>query len=350
MQNGWQEGMVSHEFSHQWFGDLITCGTWADVWLNESFGTYCEALWLENTTGYSAYKTHLNAQANSYLMNNPGWPIYNPDWAINTPSINQLYNTAIIYYKGACVLHQLRYVLGDSLFFNVMHSYPTDTTLMYKNAVTGDFISVVNQVSGQDLAWFFTEWIYHPNHPIYENTYEIDDLGAGNWKVKLVIEQTQTNTMFFKMPVEIQIDFEDGSDTLAKVMNDTNFQIFEFTFNRKPIDLLFDPQRNILLKHATTVVGIKGINKESGFELKQNEPNPFKESTHIKYSIPQSSQVKISVLDSFGHILFIPLNKEQERGSYDLLFSNEIYAPGVYYYKMEAGNFIQTKKMIILDK
>jgi aminopeptidase N len=347
--NGYQEGLISHEFSHQWVGDLVTCGTWADVWLNESFGTYSEALWLENTSGYTAYKDHLNTQANYYLGQNPGWPIYNPLWAIHTPPSGQLYNTAIIYYKGACVLHQLRYVLGDSLFLEVLHAYTTDTNFMFRNAVTEDFVNKVNEVTGQDYTWFFDEWIYHGNHPLYDNTYEIDDLGGGNWKVKFFIGQTQTNTVFFRMPVEIRVNFTDATDTVIRVENNVNHQAFEFLFTKQPSGLIFDPYRNILLKHETTVVSIREEKPRSGYYLFQNVPNPVTGSTQIKYSIPKPSAVKILIVDSSGKPLATAVDRKFEsQGIYEYAFPAENYSPGVYYIRMESGNFSQTRKMIII--
>jgi len=119
--NCWDELLVAHEFAHQWFGDLISPATWADVWLNEGFASYCEPLWYEYTDGYARYKQEVNTHANYYLTHNPGWPIYNPEWAVTTPPINTLYHYGITYMKGSAVLHMLRYTLGESLFFEVMN-------------------------------------------------------------------------------------------------------------------------------------------------------------------------------------------------------------------------------------
>ncbi|MCX6163963.1 MAG: M1 family aminopeptidase, partial [Ignavibacteriae bacterium] len=112
--NCWTETTVIHEFAHMWFGDLVTCGTWADVWLNEGFATFMEAIWAERTGGYSSYKAIINAKRNYYLYNNSGFPLYVPAWVNWTPGNDSLYNVGIIYNKGACVLHLLRYALGDT--------------------------------------------------------------------------------------------------------------------------------------------------------------------------------------------------------------------------------------------
>ena len=265
--NGWKEGLVSHEFSHQWFGDLITCGTWADIWLNESFATYCESLWLGYRGGNLAYKSHLDWQTNYYLANNPGFAIYNSSWAIHTPNSNMLYNTVVEYDKGACVLHQLRYVMGDSAFFHLLKAYATDTNFMFKNAITDDFIAKANDISGTNLGWFFDEWLSHPNHPLYSNSYEIRDIGAGKWNVKLLLFQYQTNTVFYKMPVQVRAVFADSTDTVIHVINDMNHQLFEFIFSKKPVYLVFDPYRNILLKQATITL-VDSLKDEKKFWIR----------------------------------------------------------------------------------
>jgi aminopeptidase N len=348
-QGGYNDpNLISHEHSHQWFGDLITCGTWADIWLNEGFGTYCQNLWVEYSEGYDAYKNSMNAVANYYLSVNPGWPLYHPQWAIHTPSGNELYNQAITYNKGACVLHQLRYVLGDSLFFSVLHAYATDTCFMFKNTLTETFISKMNDAAGKDLNWFFNEWVYRPNHPIYENTFEIISLGASTWKVNLLINQVQTNSCFFKMPLQFGITFSDGTDTLVQIMNDINHQFIEFNFGKQPENVTFDPFRNILLKQATTVVGIKNHGKSTGFRLQQNEPNPFHGFTSGAFEVSQKENVTISVTDVYGNIIQIPVHGLFEPGNYRFDIQSVSLLPGVYFLTMKAGDFRDTKKMIAI--
>ncbi|MCX8009908.1 MAG: M1 family aminopeptidase [Ignavibacteria bacterium] len=254
--NCWSENLISHEYAHQWFGDMITCATWADIGLNEGFATYCEALWYEYTSGYTAYKNDIVSDANQYISSNPGWPIYNPSWAITTPPNSTLFNTAITYNKGACVLHMLRYVLGDSTFFACIKAYATDTVgYKFKSVTFYDWLAKVNQVSGKDMTWFFDQWIFKPNHPVYQNTYSINSIGSGKWIVGFTARQTQSNPPFFKMPIELKITFTSGPDTLIRVMNEVNNQTFGFVFNRQPTSVTFDPNNDIVLKQGTTTQG-----------------------------------------------------------------------------------------------
>jgi len=350
--NCWGEMTVLHECAHQWFGDMITCGTWADIWLNEGFATFSEAIWNERTGGYTAYKNEINSDANTYLNNNPGWAISVPDWAVNTPSNSVLFNYAITYCKGSCVLHLLRYVLGDTLFFNTIYNYATDTVnFRYKSAVIPDFVTKVNQETGQDLNWFFNQWIYQPNHPVYANSYNITDLGGGNWRINFVAKQTQTNTIpFYKMPVEIKFSFSTGSDTTVRVMNDVNNQLFSFYFNRQPTSVVFDPGNMIVLKQATLIMstGENNLQLPGKFELKQNSPNPFNPVTLIEFSIPNNSSVKLTLYDVLGKEITTLINDYRTAGKYSENFNAMKLSSGVYFYVLEAGDFRDVKKMTLL--
>lgn len=343
--------LISHEYGHQWFGDMITCGTWADLWLNEGFATYCEALYFEHISGYASYKSRINSNASSYMSGNPGWPIYNPSWAITTPPNGTLFNGPITYYKGSCVLHMLRYTLGDSVFMAALKAYATDTTnFRLKCAVTDDFTAKMSSVSGQDLTWFIDEWVKQPNHPAYQNTYGIMNLGAGNWKVNFTAMQTLSNTVFHKMPIVLKISFTTGADTLIRVMNDVNNQLFSFTFNRQPTVLVFDPNNDIVLKTASLTIGVNNISNvvPDKYEMYQNYPNPFNPNTNIKFDVSKKSLVKINIYDVTGKLVSELVNQELNAGKYDINWNGASHASGVYFYRIETGDFSKTMKMVLV--
>jgi aminopeptidase N len=349
MPGGYSDGdLIAHEHSHQWFGDLITCGTWADIWLNEGFATYCQNLWTEHSSGLTAYRNSMNTLANYYLAHNPGWSLYHPEWAIHTPNSNTLYNQAMSYNKGACVLFQLRYVLGDSVFFKVLHEYANDDNLRFKNAFTRTFVEKASMVAGKNLDWFFDEWVYSPNHPVYQNTYEIDSLAVNSWRVSFILNQTQTNPPCFKMPVQLKISFGDATDTIIEVMNDVNPQQYAITFSKKPVNLVFDPFRNILLKKSATIYGIKSIDGSKRFKLNQNEPNPFRHSTMISYDVSTEAKVTISIYDSNGKLLNCLVDRIHSPGSFRFEWFETGLTPGIYFLKMEAGRFVETRKMLVI--
>jgi aminopeptidase N len=342
----WSENIVSHEYAHQWFGDMITCGTWADIWLNEGFATWMEAFWYEKSQGYAGYISDIHNDASSYIASNPGWAIYNPGWINNTPPIGVLFNTYITYYKGACALHQIRYLLGDSVFFPMMQAYCADTNLKFKSATTADFNAKINEISGANYDWYFDDWVYQPNHPVYQNSYNISDLGSGQWQVSFRASQVQTNPAFFRMVLNFRVVFADHTDTTFRVMNDVNNQVFTWTFTKPPVQFSFDPNNEIVLKQGTTV-GVPILEKQEGFHLYQNIPNPAANTTKIVYELKQDSRVHLDIMDISGKIISTPLNENAVPGKHWVTIDCSSLAPGIYYYTMKAGEYKQTLKMII---
>jgi aminopeptidase N len=359
----WSKEMVAHEFGHHWFGDLITCGTWADIWLNESFATYCVGLVAEYTHGENSYKSEIRFDSANYFSSGPGdftEPIYNPAFINNTPASWYLFYPAVRYFKGSCVLYMLRNVLGDSVFFNVLKSYTNDTNYIFKNAVTDDFTAKINQVTSQDYSWFIDEWVKQPGHPVYQNTYSISNQD-NLWTLTFLTKQTQTFSPFHTMPLELKVYFSNSSDTVLKVLNNVNNQLFTFYFNKQPDSLQFDPDNKIILRQGTTAIGITKISSEvpGKFALYQNYPNPFNPSTKIKFSLPNPSEggvqsVRLTIYDLLGkevETLVPPLGGGQkglQPGTYEVQWDGTNYPSGVYFYRLTCGDLSVTKKLVLI--
>jgi len=342
----WYESLIVHEYAHQWFGDMITCATWADIWLNEGFATYLEALWWEHTyNSYSAYKEDINYNASSYFSGNSGRAIYVPSWVTTLPSIGELFSGAITYSKSACVIHLLRYTLGDEIFFNFVKSYSSDQQFKYKSVTTQEFLQKLNDFTGEDYSWFIQDWIMQPNHPLYSNQYSFKDNGT-SWTVIFKTSQTQATT-FFRIPIEIKIKFDDNSEVVERFFNESDEQSFSFNYDKEPVLLTFDPDNEIVLKTATTTqVSPSNISNDNNFTFKI-VPNPANEETTIVFDINLTSKVKISINDILGKEINVISDKQFSAGNNSVKISTSDLKDGIYFVKIISESKIYTQKLII---
>ena len=326
---------------------MITCATWADIFLNEGFATWTEAYWTENQSGYDAYKNELVGNADYYLSSNPHWPISSPSWAVTTPNVNTLFNYAITYMKGSCVLHMLRYTLGDSVFFPAFKAYATDTAeFRYKSATIEDFKNKMETGSGQQLDWFFDQWVYKPDHPIYENIYSIEHPTKGEWMVYFTAkQQDQAFLPYFQMPIDLKISFKDETDTIVRVFNSFSGQIFSFDFNKEPSFVTFDPNDDILLKEGETNVGIEeSAENVLGISLKAS-PNPFSYQTKVSFSISKPTFVTAELYDNLGKKINTLIEKFYTPGDYTADIKAEGLKSGTYFVVFRVAGRTETIKI-----
>jgi aminopeptidase N len=147
---------VAHELTHQWFGDAVSVADWSDIWLNEGFASYGEALWVEHVRGDNGLDRFIEAQYEEVAS----YPQFYPP--PGSPSAHDLFNGGV-YLRGGLCLHALRVKVGNDTFFKILQTYFE----RYKggNASTDDFISVSEEVSGEDLTDFFQAWLYDEKLP-----------------------------------------------------------------------------------------------------------------------------------------------------------------------------------------
>ncbi len=232
---GENEDTFAHETSHMWWGDSVTLTGCYDVWLNEGFASYCEALWEEHFYGSREYDQVLATFKEKYFQEDSTrrYPIYDPDvvWSATT------------YKKAAWVLHMLRWVLGDDMFWAVLPDYYDQ--FKFGNATTGDFQAVCEAHYGQSLDWFFQEWIYDQGYPEFRLSYRITDAH----KLEFQVRQVQQNApAVFKMPVDITWKNSDDSITRKHVWLDAEKNTYSFDIDATPTQISFDPDEKILKK------------------------------------------------------------------------------------------------------
>ena len=226
------EFVVAHELGHQWWGDWVTCRDFHHIWLNEGFATYSEALWAETTGGRAAYQADL-AQNKFYGAGSV--------WVPNDQDVARVFSSDLSYDKGSWVLHMLRHVLGDAVFFAALQQY--GSTHAYGTATTEDFRAVCEAVSGRNLAKYFQQWIYGEYYPVYRSTWSWVP-AAGGYDVTLTLEQRQT-WQLFTMPVDVRIATAAGPRDFV-VPDSLASQTFTLHVDALPSGVSIDPDDWIL--------------------------------------------------------------------------------------------------------
>jgi aminopeptidase N len=334
------DGVISHELAHQWFGDKVTCKDWHHIWLNEGFATFGEGIYHEIAEGREEYDSFINSTM-SFAKNAEG-SIY----VKNVSSISEIFNGPRSYAKGAIVLHMLRGITGDSLFFRILKNYLNDPELAYGVATTEDFQRVAEEVYGNSLDYFFQEWIYGENYPHYYVKWNYTRLDNNLYEIEMNIGQANnTYPLFFTMPVQIKISTT-AKDTIITLFNNQQNQSFTFIIGGEPTGFIFDPNNFIL--EDSFIEDPFNLDIPKNFTLLQNFPNPFNSTTKIRFQTSARENVVIKIFDLLGNEIETIFNQEIEAGIHGINFNASSQASGVYFYRMYAGDFIGNKKMILL--
>ena len=241
--------LVAHELAHQWFGDWATCGTWQDLWLNEGFATYLNALCHENLTSKKEFQNRMAGSRNEVVKADDG-----SVFVSDTANRGRLFSGRLTYNKGAFVLHMLRWKLGDKAFFDGVKNYLTKQGIMYGFGTTDALKKELEKTSGQNLTEFFKDWYYGEGHPNYDITWS----HVGN-HISVRIKQTSSHpsVSFFNIPLPFVIHGK-TKDTALIFDPLSKDNTFTADLDFVPQSVEFDPDVWILCK--STVLKVKPFN------------------------------------------------------------------------------------------
>ena len=333
---GYSQWLIAHELGHQWWGDLITCASFHHIWLNEGFARFSEALWEEAHNGVEAYKnywlSHSYYGAGTVYVEEP-----------NTAS--QIFNGNLTYNKAGWVVHMLRGVMGDSLFFETLKSYGSNDSLAYSAATTEDFQLVCEDISGLDLEDFFQQWIYNDYYPRYALYWEMQDTG----ELIVKIEQTQ-NWQYFHMPIDLQVILP--NDTLLfRLDNDGESQEYNLgVIAGEPYAIWLDPE-NWILKEVEYMSITSPLPGQAQITLFPAYPNPFNPQTSIGYFIPdQLGQLKptIRIFDVRGNLVDQIGPTLPVAGYNQIAWNATGQGSGVYFIQLSANDVYYSQKIQLL--
>ena len=250
-----REGVVRHETAHQWFGDAVTERDWHHLWLSEGFASYFDLVAGAALHGDSVLTAGLRADARSYLRSDVvDRPVI--DTAQHDPL--KLLN-ANNYQKGAWILHMLRGLIGDSVFFSGIREYYRrfrDST-----ALSEDFQQVMENAAGRQLEWFFDQWLRQPGYPRLEVAWRYDSAAH---RVRLDFTQAQSATWgSFRLPrvtVEIRGAGDVAVERTVSVEGPRSLAVLEVPPSLTPGDVRIDPDGKLLLEATVTRTDRKAEN------------------------------------------------------------------------------------------
>src|SRR5580704_4646082 len=234
-----QDDLISHELGHQWFGDLVTCKDWGDIWLNEGFATFMEAVWTEAHFGKDQADYERWNGARNWFENNNLWskPIVRHDFDDSSEFDENAYD------KGGWVLNMLRHQLGEDAFYRGLKHY-LDVN-RGKNVVTADLAKAMEEATHVNVDQFFSQWLYGAGAPKFDLSYAYD---SEKHQVAFTVKQTQKvegRVGIFRIPTEVEIINASGPKLYPITVWKAN-QVFTFPSDTAPLLVLFDKGGHVL--------------------------------------------------------------------------------------------------------
>ncbi len=236
------DNLVAHELAHQWFGDVLTCRNWSHAWLNEGFASYFTNLWVEHDKGRGQFLYDM-AEAQQGVQAADAGASRRPTVTDTYAEPSDLFDSRI-YARGACILHMLRGMLGDEVFWSGIQRYIDEH--QYQSVATDDFQHAMEAAAKTDLSWFFDQWVTKAGFPVLDVSSEYN---ADRRKLLLHIRQSQQVddlTPLYRLPVEIAV-YTGSNRTIHRVaIEGLQEQIVELSSEEQPLNVVVDPESWVL--------------------------------------------------------------------------------------------------------
>ncbi|MBL7765874.1 MAG: T9SS type A sorting domain-containing protein [Chitinophagaceae bacterium] len=321
----------AHELMHQWFGDHVTCKTWKDIFINEGFASYGEYLAYDHFRGWPAAQAKMQ-NVHDDVLQDPTAMVYFTD----TNNVGRIFDSRLTYNKGSAVIHTLRFVMGDSLFFQGLKDF--QSAFAFSTAGIDDLKLSLQNTSGLNLNDYFNQWIYGEGYPIFSGEFYSN---GSNLYLKITHSTSSTFTPLFKTPLEIKC-FSPSGDTVVKVDLSLNSNTFIIPMSKNITNLEFDPN-NWLLNTS----GI--INQNPDLVSLNLQDQQLSNATTI-YPIPASDILHIKSLPNvYGQYKLRDLNGRvysQRIASSDFSISLKNLASGIYLFELETSGAKVIRKVV----
>jgi aminopeptidase N len=327
------EGLVAHELVHQWFGNMVTCGSWEDIWLNEGFATFFTRYFLEQK--YPANARTARQSVINNITSQPGGSVKVDD----TTSVGRIFNGRLSYNKASFLLNMLRLKLGDAAFFSGLRQYLRDPALVHGYARTKDLQRHLEWASGLSLDRFFEQWFEGEGYP----SYTIEWAQAGDDLVRVRIRQSQSSvrTSFFEMTVPLTFRNATAEKTVYASHQFAD-QEFVFPIGFRADTVLVDLDAQLISKNNQTA---RVVFPNSGSGVIELFPNPATDRITL-YMHDFSVPVALVSLFSMSGQRLLSQSVALSNGMGGLSIPLSRYANGQYLIRVDGNDFSQTLPII----
>ncbi len=288
------EQLITHELAHQWFGNLVTCASWRDIWLNEGFATYSELLFIEHKHPHNL-KGLRESQVKEITSKRGGSVYIGKNEVL---SDNRIFDGRLSYTKGSMVVHMLRQLIGDDLFFKTIREFLHNSKYTFGYATTNDLKLFFEASTGLDLDWFFDCWIYGEGYPRYTVTWQ--QLENNDLLIKLnQTSSSPTSINFFPGQVPLRLYFNNEFTHTDIILFQTqNDQLFKIPNKKRISSIEFDPEFNIIARNNSIEVSDDSPDANASINV-----YPVPANNYLKISHPKDLQIStIRIIDTSGKI------------------------------------------------
>lgn len=293
-QGYFSKGLTAHELGHQWWGNSITCGSWADIWVNEGFASYSAYLMLENLYPNETTNNMFNRHDN--VMSSNGGSV----WVLDSLNENRIFSGRLTYDKGAAIIHSFRFMLDDdAAFFDALQNLQVD--FADSTLIGLDVKDALEASSGLNLTDAFQEWYFGEGFPTYSARWN----NIGTDVILEITHTTSSSTPTFTNPLEVRFTGAFGYDTTIRVDINSNLETYTF-YGMNNVNNLsgIDPNNWIINDIGTIVKDLTLTNSIDDLtELKDYiiSPNPSNGEYLIETEMAGNHEYKI--FDTRGKLI-----------------------------------------------
>jgi aminopeptidase N len=308
------ERIIAHELAHQWFGDLVTCESWANITLNEGFANYAEYLWFEYKYGSFEADKHALDEFQQYL---------NESLEKQVDLIRFYYDDKEdvfdnhSYAKGGLILNMLRDYIGDDAFFESLKRYLEKHE--FSSVEVHDLRLVFEEVTGEDLNWFFNQWYLSAGHPVLNVEDQFND-STSILTVSVSQLQNLDIAPVYKLPVTIDVYTDQGIESYYVIVDEI-FQSFELPVKKNPDLVIFDSSQKLLAEVRHNKSPEEYAYQYFNTDKFQSKHDALDTLLNSDYDSLKSLVVKAALNDEFWYFRQMAVNKVEElaQGEKDLL-------------------------------